>query len=468
MTSITARPTPPDPSMKTDTEMVATTIDELTQQWRDGLISPNTEYQRGQQWRPEQQQMLVDSIFRGYPLPKLYFQEKTTPGLRGQTQIKRDVIDGLQRILSLHRFRQDKYQLLPHDKLDLPETVKQQPCPWADKRFSQLSDELQSQFLGTELQMAIITEATGDEVRDLFIRLQDGTPLSTQQKRDAWPGAIAPYIERLAGKMTTRGQFDRLFAAVDQRGSGAGQAADDEREAIDPYTNARQLCAQLLVLFLDADAGKRDMPSLTSQALDRLYHEQTAFESPRRERFEELLRACQSIVVDRRPTQARAKRNRVVVKKNRLFSLLLLLHRLRAAAPAQISLEDLSQVVAHEFWKQLPATTEPEPTGRVTSSSMIQDHFRWFVEVQMANLQVPYRDSQRLFSDEQKAQIRAASQGACGICEVPLGDEAAEYDHIVPYRLGGKTQVSNGRVVHARCHKRGLAALEAALATGAA
>src|SRR5215472_58327 len=269
--------------MKTDTELVTTTVDELTQQWQDGLISQNPEYQRGQQWALEQQQMLVDSVFRGYPLPKLYFQEHTTPGLRGQESIRREVIDGLQRILSLHRFRQGKYQLLSQDKLDLPASVKRHPCPWAEKRFAQLPADLQACFLDTELQMAIITEATGDEVRDLFIRLQDGTPLTTQQKRDAWPGAIAPYIETLAGKMTTRGQFDRLFAAVDQRGSGAGQSADDEREAIDPYMNARQVCAQLLVLFLSVDAGKRDLPALNSRALDRLYHEQTTLDVPRRE-----------------------------------------------------------------------------------------------------------------------------------------------------------------------------------------
>ncbi|HYW86658.1 MAG TPA: DUF262 domain-containing protein, partial [Chloroflexota bacterium] len=78
--------------MKTDTELVTTTVDELTQQWQDGLISQNPEYQRGQQWALEQQQMLVDSVFRGYPLPKLYFQEHTTPGLRGQESIRREVI----------------------------------------------------------------------------------------------------------------------------------------------------------------------------------------------------------------------------------------------------------------------------------------------------------------------------------------------------------------------------------------
>jgi hypothetical protein len=339
--------------------------------------------------------------------------------------------------------------------------VKQQHCRWAEKRFAQLPDDLQAHFLETELQMAIITEATRDEVRDLFIRLQDGTPLTTQQKRDAWPGAIAPYIESLAGKMTTRGQFDRLFAAVDQRGSGAGVSADDEREAIDPYSNVRQVCAQLLLLFLHVDTGKRDLPALNSQALDRLYHEQTTLDTPRRARFELLLRACQSVVVDRRPAQARSRRNRTVVRKNRLFSYCCSSAKRRPHCQPNSRWTTSNHAVAQHFWTVPSDEVEPEPPGsRVSASSTIAAHYKWFVDVAMAGFCLPNLDAQRLFSDAQKAEILAAAHGACACCQAPLGAEAVEYDHVIPHRLGGKTIVPNWRAVHARCHPRGLAALE--------
>jgi hypothetical protein len=42
---------------------------------------------------------------------------------------------------------------------------------------------------------------TPGEIRDLFIRLQSGTALTRQQIRDAWPGNLGPYVERLAGKL---------------------------------------------------------------------------------------------------------------------------------------------------------------------------------------------------------------------------------------------------------------------------
>jgi len=96
----------------------------------------------------------------------------------------------------------------------------------------------------------------------------------------------------------------------------------------------------------------------------------------------------------------------------------------------------------------------------VTSSSTIEAHYTWIVDVPMAGLCLPQLDAQRLFSDEQKAEILAASHGVCGRCHTPLGGETVEYDHVIPHRLGGKTVQSNGRAVHARCHSRGLAALE--------
>ncbi len=75
-----------------------------------------------------------------------------------------------------------------------------------------------------------------DEIRDLFIRLQSGTALSRQQIRDAWPGNIGPYIERLAGKMDRTPTID-FSKFADKR----GERLEDES---DPYIKHREFCAQ--------------------------------------------------------------------------------------------------------------------------------------------------------------------------------------------------------------------------------
>ena len=109
-----------------------------------------------------------------------------------------------------------------------------------------------------------------DEIRDLFIRLQSGAALSRQQIRDAWPGNVGPYIEKLAGKMDRTPTID-LFKLADRR----GVRSEDDR---DPYETDRQFCAQLLCLFLARESDLCVVQSIGANELDKLYHEHTQLE----------------------------------------------------------------------------------------------------------------------------------------------------------------------------------------------
>lgn len=114
--------------------------------------------------------------------------------------------------------------------------------------------------------------------------------------------------------------------------------------------------------------------------------------------------------------------------------------------------------IASLFWSDQP--DEAEPVGRVGSAENLENHFLWFVDKRMAALNLPELDSQRLFSQEQKDDLWKASGGRCGICHEVIPDGTAEYDHIRPWILGGRTELENGRPVHPRCHSRGLAAVD--------
>ncbi|MGI9119111.1 MAG: HNH endonuclease [Acidimicrobiales bacterium] len=41
-----------------------------------------------------------------------------------------------------------------------------------------------------------------------------------------------------------------------------------------------------------------------------------------------------------------------------------------------------------------------------------------------------------------------------------ISQGTAEYDHVQPWILGGRTETENGRPVHSHCHARGLAAID--------
>ncbi|MSQ36614.1 MAG: HNH endonuclease [Dehalococcoidia bacterium] len=273
-----------------------------------------------------------------------------------------------------------------------------------------------------------------DEVRDLFIRLQSGTALTRQQIRDAWPGTLGPQVEQWAGKLTKRPKYS-FFTAVDGRGT-----RDDEDDSNDPYVKHRTTCAQLCALLLTREGNPFAAPSIKAADLDALYHgnTQASFESLERI-FDDL-----EDVISRVAVKGKGRRK---VAKITLFALAMFLQDVRRSDSFRL-LPEAKQKLAQE-------ASEPSVTqnSRASSGGVIKDYYeRWRVSLP-DGIAAPL-DSNRRFDAQQQTIIRERQHGRCAICNEPVED--GEYDHWpVPYRLGGRTTVENGRLVHAGCHERG-------------
>jgi hypothetical protein len=204
-------------------------------------------------------------------------------------------------------------------------------------------------------------------------------------------------------------------------------------------------CAQLLRLFLERQKGQ--IPAVDARALDDLYHSQTDFD-PRGEAaraFAGLLRYCQQIIGDRAPITAEGSKAKV--SKLRLFGLFLALIDLEAASDVRVDREVPN--LAEAFWDTAWWNQENGPRqGRATSRGAISAYYHWFAERVVPAAGVKHLDPRRSFSDQQKTAILASSDGACGLCGGPLQNSSADYDHVVPWIRGGRTEASNGRVTH--------------------
>ena len=58
---------------------------------REGRINPRPQYQRAPVWNDAKKQLLIDSILRGYDLPKFYLRSTDPP-------YEHEVVDGQQRL----------------------------------------------------------------------------------------------------------------------------------------------------------------------------------------------------------------------------------------------------------------------------------------------------------------------------------------------------------------------------------
>jgi len=179
------------------------TIEALLELKTHNMLYANPEYQRGTTWKPAQKKRLVDSVLRGYPIPLLYLHH-ISKEVAGARRDDFEVIDGQQRINALYEYKEGAFKLFDpiadEEEAQFPSFITERPCHWGGKLFEELTPELQRQMLETRLSVMEIETDVPNEARDLFIRLQAGMPLNSQEKRDAWPGNFTDYVLKLGGK----------------------------------------------------------------------------------------------------------------------------------------------------------------------------------------------------------------------------------------------------------------------------
>lgn len=254
------------------------TVGELIKIKEGSMLRVNPEYQRGLRWSDFQKQMFIDSIMRGYSIPAFYLHEIEIPGIRGRANTFYEIIDGQQRIDAIYGFSKGSFELLDPKKdasFKFPNFVKGKDTPWAGKRFSELDESIKVMFLSHKTVTFLIKTDDPNEVRDLFIRLQAGTPLTPQDKRDAWPGNFTEFVLVAGGK----DQVDEWY------GWDLFKQAKLSRDS-----NRRSLVAQSYMLFQNV-RSKKGFYDIKSRDIDNFYHEHIDFD-PHSEQAKAFKKVC--------------------------------------------------------------------------------------------------------------------------------------------------------------------------------
>lgn len=120
----------------------------------------NEDFQRRSIWKPAAKVYLIDSILRGYPIPKLFF--RTTVDPKTQSSV-REVVDGQQRLRAIFDFADDKLRLTAR------------AGDFAGKRYSDLDEDTQSDFLAYTFVAEQLIDASDADVLEVFARLNTFT-----------------------------------------------------------------------------------------------------------------------------------------------------------------------------------------------------------------------------------------------------------------------------------------------------
>nr|WP_012660675.1 DUF262 domain-containing protein [Pedobacter sp. BG5]ACM47727.1 hypothetical protein [Pedobacter sp. BG5] len=118
------------------------------------------EYQRDFTWDKIRQSRFIESVILGLPIPLVFVAENKDSAW--------EIVDGSQRIRTLHAFIKNNLKLIGLEKFD---TLN-------DFNFNDLDPSRQGKILNTSLRMIVLSEDADDEVkRDMFERINRGSDL---------------------------------------------------------------------------------------------------------------------------------------------------------------------------------------------------------------------------------------------------------------------------------------------------
>ena len=168
------------------------TVKSIIENTENGNITYDHPMQRKPgQWDNEQQSLLIHSILAGYAVPQAYGLQ-----LFDNYDEAFSVLDGKQRFTTVCDFVHDKFALMDETPsviirrrhLITDENGKKHSefigCEYdiSNKKFSELDDKLQDKIKDFAFTVILLSDCTDEDIENQFYRLNNGTPLTKDQK----------------------------------------------------------------------------------------------------------------------------------------------------------------------------------------------------------------------------------------------------------------------------------------------
>ena len=168
------------------------TISEIRDMWQRRELIVNKNYQRSSSvWPDSARTYFIDTILNRYIFPKVYFYQVFD---KSRKKVIREIVDGQQRLTTILSFLNDDFPLSSR-------SIKYQ-----GKRFCDLDEDLQQQFLTYSVEVDIIYSAEQADLLAMFTRMNAYTaPLNPAEKRHAqFEGQFKWFIIEATGEIGPR------------------------------------------------------------------------------------------------------------------------------------------------------------------------------------------------------------------------------------------------------------------------
>lgn len=381
-------------------------ISTIVELLRGKHLDLDPDYQRDHVWKLPQRRALIDTVLSDLDVPKLYWFEK------GAGQF--EVVDGKQRITTFRMFLDNEFQIVDGD--------------YAGKFFKDLPVDVKARFMEFKI---VVMQLSGDRwdedvVQDMFLRLQNGTPLNPAEKRRAIMGKMGAIVDDLAALKVMAEN-----CAIPETRFGRQDAA-----------------AKIIHLALGN-------PDIKAQSIEETYRKGDLTES-----HEKVKAAKRALNILTRGFKGRG----VYFKKYSIISVTTAIIELLE----QYSFTDKEEAIAdalqlveakrRENDKNPSQSEQGIELARLTAAARSDrtDHInfrREFYRKVIISAGIVPLDQRRTFNLEEKAALYFRDGKKCKMCDVEFDIADLEVDHVVPFSRGGRTDLSNAQLLCVKCNR---------------
>lgn len=153
-------------------ESINPDIRSILYQLEEKEIDLDPEFQRGDVWNTQKQQLLIDTIMRGWEIPPIFF-------IKNEGRDIKEVLDGHQRLRAIESFFSGKFKFNggfhPHD-----DDLKQLD----GLKYDDFPEQMKKRFRTFPLRTFLISNYAESEPFELFYRLNQNMQLTSAERRN--------------------------------------------------------------------------------------------------------------------------------------------------------------------------------------------------------------------------------------------------------------------------------------------
>ena len=167
------------------------TTKDIVKNFKSGKIDTDIYIQRTYVWTPAQRDLFIHSIITGFPIPQIITVRCDVVGKNDKIVVHYSALDGKQRCTTIIMFYNNEYRL---GKMQ-PVVVDDMAYDISGMTYEELPEAVRDKFDSRTFNFIHIDNADDDTIAEIFMRLNNGTPLSAIEKTRVASNELETIIE---------------------------------------------------------------------------------------------------------------------------------------------------------------------------------------------------------------------------------------------------------------------------------